>query len=122
MAAANQGQWAERIAWEGPQQAGRLRLAGPAYDLNDAGQAFELTRQLPATGGDQALAQLVGRAAALIVQPQTVVSGCGGGAGCHRYRCSGELRIKFISCRRRAARICAQRWRKARHQLLPTSH
>ena len=92
MAAANQGQWAERIAWEGPKQAGRLRLAGPAYDLNDSGQAFELTRQLPATAGDQALATLVGRAAALIVQPQIVVSGRGGGLAA---TAAGELRMLF---------------------------
>ncbi len=72
------------------------RIEGPIYDLNDPGQAFELTRPLAEAarhgagaaagrGAAPELAALVDRAAALILPPLALVSEAVGGhmiAGC----------------------------------------
>ncbi|PRW61593.1 Transcription initiation factor TFIID subunit 1 isoform C [Chlorella sorokiniana] len=75
--------WEDRIAWDANQAAQKLRMEGPIFDLNDPGQAFELTRPIgeaakhgpgaaAARAAEPKLVALVDRAAALILPPLAV--------------------------------------------------
>ncbi|KAI3432621.1 hypothetical protein D9Q98_004167 [Chlorella vulgaris] len=79
----NYEEWEERIAWEGSTDAHKLRCRGPALDLNDSSQAFELTKPLhdmvaptgraqPGPSSAEGIAELVQHAAALVLEPQAL--------------------------------------------------
>ncbi|KAL4855489.1 Transcription initiation factor TFIID subunit 1 [Chlorella vulgaris] len=79
----NSEEWEERIAWEGSTDAHKLRCRGPALDLNDSSQAFELTKPLhdmvaptgraqPGPSSAEGIAELVQHAAALVLEPQAL--------------------------------------------------